>query len=126
MNTKLVDGKRILSKKLKWDYTLRGLEKTYTDFLLELNFNSDLVLERNDIGVKVMMGYNASQFTIEFFYLSNNEYIKHTHIVFKTFIRNMVEHRECYINQKQITFDIDKVAKEIIPIVRKCWDLSYG
>ena len=126
MNTKLKEGKRILSKKLKWDYTLKGLVKTYTDFLYEMNFNSDLILEKNELGVKVVVNHNATQFHLEIFYLSNDEYVKHTHILFKQESKNMILKRECYINKREFTFDIDKVAKEIMLRVRECWALSYG
>ena len=126
MNTKLVGGKRILSKKLKWDYTLKGLEKTYTDFLYELNFNSDLVLQKNDIGVKVVMNHKSDQFILEIFYLNFDTYVKHNQIIFKSSLKDTIAYRECYINQKQFTFDIDKVAKEIMNKIRECWELSYG
>lgn len=126
MNTKLKEGKRILSKKLTWDFTLKGLEKTYTLFLQEMGFNSELLLERDGVGVKVVLSHKTDQFNLEIFYLSEEVYVKHTHILFKQETKNMIINRECFINKRGFSFDIDKVAKEIISRVRECWSISLG
>lgn len=89
-----------------------------------MGFNSDLLLEREGVGVKVVLSYKTDQFNLEIFYLRGEEYVKHTHILFKQETKNRIVNRECLINKRGFTFDIDKVAKEIITKVRECWAIS--